>query len=134
MLILFWLKPYHPYPKTIRKCIVMHSIHFLCCVCFVFWDKITAGVFYLQLNTVGWSSHMTSLERMSCLGDHDICSTSVPCITGVHVHGLDLGLFGSGLRLLPTGSGVRFSSGCRCQAKFLTYYCLSVILLLRAKE
>jgi len=21
-------KPYYPYPKTIRKCIVMHSIHF----------------------------------------------------------------------------------------------------------
>jgi len=26
--ILFWLKPYYLYPKTIRKCTVMHNIHF----------------------------------------------------------------------------------------------------------
>ena len=25
---LFWLKSYYPYPKTIRKCIAMHNIHF----------------------------------------------------------------------------------------------------------
>jgi len=29
------------------------------------------------------------------------------------VHGLGFGLFGSGLRLLPAGSGVRFSSRSR---------------------
>jgi len=28
------------YPKTIRKCIVMHNIHFLCCVYFASWGKI----------------------------------------------------------------------------------------------
>jgi len=26
--ILFWLKSYYPYPKTVRKCIAMHNIHF----------------------------------------------------------------------------------------------------------
>jgi len=28
---------------------------------------------------IGSSSHLTSLKRMSCLGDHDICNSSVPC-------------------------------------------------------
>jgi len=26
--ILYWLKSYYPFPKTIRKCIAMHNIHF----------------------------------------------------------------------------------------------------------
>jgi len=28
--------------------------------------KLLLDVFCLYLNTIGWSSHMTSLERMSC--------------------------------------------------------------------
>ena len=40
--ILFWLKSYYPYPKTIGKCIMMHNIHFLCIVYFTLWGKITA--------------------------------------------------------------------------------------------
>ena len=32
------------------------------------------------MNIIGWSSQLTSLERMSCLADHDICSSSVPCM------------------------------------------------------
>jgi len=30
--ILFWLKSYYPYPKTIRKCIVVHNIYFVLCL------------------------------------------------------------------------------------------------------
>jgi len=33
------LKPYYPYPKTIRKCIVMHNIHF----CAVSWRLAFCG-------------------------------------------------------------------------------------------
>ena len=41
--ILFWLKSYCPYPKTIQKCTMMHNIHF--CVVFVLpWGKITVAV------------------------------------------------------------------------------------------
>jgi len=29
---------------------------------------------------IGSSSHLTSLEHMSCLGDHDICNSSIPCM------------------------------------------------------
>ena len=32
--ILFWIKFYYPYPKTIRKCILMYNIHF-CVVAFL---------------------------------------------------------------------------------------------------
>jgi len=33
---------------------------------------------------------MTSLERMSCLVDHDICNSSVPCM-GNGCHGFKAG-------------------------------------------
>jgi len=35
--------------------------------------------------------------------------------------------------ILP-GAGAQIKIMSRCQAKFLTYYCLSVILLLKVKE
>ena len=63
------------YPKV--YCDAQHT--FLCCVYFASWGKITAGAI-LPLDTIGWSSHTTSLERMSCLVDHDICTSSVPCM------------------------------------------------------
>jgi len=82
--ILFWLKPYYPYPKTFRKCIMMHNIHF-CAVSILpheakqlYEAKQLLELFCLQLNMIGWSSQLTSLERMSCLADHDICNSSVP--------------------------------------------------------
>jgi len=37
-------------------------------------------LFCRQLNTIGRASHMTSLERMSYLVEHDICNSSVPCM------------------------------------------------------
>jgi len=43
--ILFWLKPYYPYPKAIRKCIVMHNMHFSCCVYFASsWTRLVEVV------------------------------------------------------------------------------------------
>jgi len=44
--LLFKLKSYYPYTKTIRKCIVMHNIYF-CAVYFASWGKITAGIILL---------------------------------------------------------------------------------------
>ena len=76
--ILFWLKSYHLYPKTIRKRIMMHNIHFCVVSNLPYEAKYLLKLFFRQLNTVGWSSHMTSLERMSYLVDHDICSSSLP--------------------------------------------------------
>ena len=35
-------------------------------------------LFCLQLNTIGWSSHVTGLECISCSVEHDICNSSVP--------------------------------------------------------
>ena len=51
--ILFWLNSYYAYPKTIWKCIVIHNIHFLCCVYFALWGKITVGAF-LPLAEHNW--------------------------------------------------------------------------------
>jgi len=45
-----------------------------------------------------------------------------------------LGLGGYGLDYIPAYRFVGWISSARCQAKFLTYYCLLVILLLRARE
>ena len=64
------------YPKV--YCDAQHI--FLCFVYFASWGKITLELFCLQLNTIGWSSHMTSLECMSCLLEHDICNSSVLCM------------------------------------------------------
>ena len=44
--ILFLLKPYYPYPKTIWEFILMHNIYFLFCVYFALWGNITAGVIF----------------------------------------------------------------------------------------
>jgi len=40
--------------------------------------KTTAGVILPLLNTIGRSSYMKSLERMTCLVDRDNCNSSVP--------------------------------------------------------
>jgi len=60
----------------------MHNIHFLCCVyfaprlfCLVPQDNCWS---YLPLGEHDWlKCHLTSLERMSYLVDHDICNSSV---------------------------------------------------------
>ena len=65
---------------------------FLCFVYFASWGKITSDLelFCLQLNMTGWSSHMTSLERMFCLVEHDIYNSSIPCMDDV-CHGFRAG-------------------------------------------
>jgi len=47
----------------------------LCLFCLFRQKKL----FCLKQDTIGWSSHMTSLEHMSCLVEHDICNSSVAC-------------------------------------------------------
>ena len=64
------------YPKVYYD--AQHT--FSCFVYFASWGKITLELFCLQLKTIGWSSHMTSLKRMSCLVEYGICKSSAPCM------------------------------------------------------
>jgi len=59
-------------------CIQKLSESVLWCTTYIF----VLCLFCLQLlNVIGWSSQLTSLERMSCFADHDnICNCSVPCM------------------------------------------------------
>jgi len=82
--ILFWLKSSYLYPKTIKKCIMMHNIYL--CALSILPHEATG----FQLYTTGWSSHMTSLERISCLVEHDIYNSSIPSMVDA-CHGFRAG-------------------------------------------
>ena len=58
----------------------MHNIHFCALSILPHEAKQLLELFCLQLDMIDRNSHMTCLERMSCLVEHDICNSSVPCM------------------------------------------------------
>jgi len=53
-------------------------IFVLCLFCLTMQNNI--GVILPSAEHIAWSSHMTSLERMYCLVEHDICNSSDLCM------------------------------------------------------
>jgi len=75
---------------SVSESVLWCTTYILCCAYFALLGKITAGAI-LPLAEHNWSSHMISLECMSCIIDLDICNSSVP------IHAWMMVVFVSGL-------------------------------------
>jgi len=57
---------------------MMHDIHFCVVSILPHEAKSLLKLFCLWLNTIGCSGHMTNVECMSYLVDHDFCDSAAP--------------------------------------------------------